>query len=74
MANQTKDNKDILRLISSNSHMGTKNLSHTMKPYVESKTSEGVHLINPKMTLDKIKLAARMIVTVENSEDIIVTN
>lgn len=72
MSNLSKDNKDILRLISSNTHIGTKNLSHQMKPYVESKTSEGVHLINPKLTLEKIKLAARVIVTVENPEDIIV--
>lgn len=72
MANLSKDNKDILRLLSSNSHIGTKNLSHQMKPYVESKTSEGIHLINPKLTLEKIKLAARVIVTIEKPEDIIV--
>ena len=72
MANLSKDNKDILRLISSNSHVGTKNLSHKMKPYVESKTNEGVHIINPKLTLEKVKLAARAIATIENPEDIIV--
>ena len=72
MANLSKDNQDILRLLSSNCHIGTKNLSHQMKPYVESKTSEGVHLINPQLTLEKIKLAARVIVTIEKPEDIIV--
>jgi small subunit ribosomal protein SAe len=45
-----------------------------MKPYVESKTKEGVHLINPISILEKIKLAARIIVTIENTEDIIVVS
>lgn len=44
-----------------------------MKPYVESKTNEGVHMINPKAILEKIKLAARVIVTVENPSDVIVS-
>jgi hypothetical protein len=43
-----------------------------MKPYVESKTNEGIHLINPKLILEKIKLAARVIVAVNNSEEVIV--
>lgn len=72
MASLSKDQKDLLRLLSSNCHIGTKNLSHKMKPYVESKTNEGVHLINPVETLEKIKLAARIIVTVDNPEDVIV--
>jgi small subunit ribosomal protein SAe len=72
MSQLSKDQKDILRLIASNCHIGTKNLSHKMKPYVESKTKEGVHMINPESILEKIKLAARIIVTVENPEDVIV--
>ena len=45
-----------------------------MKPYVESKTKDGVHLINPVSILEKIKLAARIIVTIENTEDVIVVS
>ena len=45
-----------------------------MKPYVESKTQEGLHLINPQAILDKIRLAARVIVTIDNPEDVIVRN
>ncbi len=45
-----------------------------MKPYVESKTKDGVHLINPVKILEKIKLAARIIVTIENTEDVIVVS
>jgi small subunit ribosomal protein SAe len=73
MANLTSEHKDILRLLSSNCHIGTKNLCHQMKPYVESKTNEGIHLINPKTILEKIKLAARVIVAVQNPEDVIVS-
>ncbi len=42
-----------------------------MKPYVESKSKDGVHLINPVETLEKIKLAARVIVTVDNADEVI---
>jgi len=45
-----------------------------MKPYVESKTAEGVHLINPVLILEKIKLAARVIVTIDNPEEVIVVS
>jgi small subunit ribosomal protein SAe len=45
-----------------------------MKPYVESKTQEGLHLINPQAILDKIRLAARVIVTIDNPEDVIVVS
>ena len=72
MSNLSPDQKDILRLQSSNCHIGTKNLNHYMKPYVESKTQEGLHLINPVLILEKIKLAAKVIVTIENPEDVIV--
>ena len=60
----TFSQKDILRLLASNCHIGTKNLCHQMKPYVESKTNEGIHLINPQTILEKIKLAARVIVSI----------
>jgi small subunit ribosomal protein SAe len=71
MASLSKDQKDYLRLISSNCHIGTKNLSHKMQPYVESKTKEGVHLINPVEILEKIKLAARIIVTIDHADEVI---
>ena len=42
-----------------------------MKPYVAGKDN-GAHLINVEETWQKIQLAARIIVTVENPEDVIV--
>jgi len=45
-----------------------------MEPYVSHKGKSGVHIINANMILDKIKLAARAIVTVENAADVIVVS
>ena len=43
-----------------------------MKKYVDHKTTDGVHIINVEEIYNKIKLAARVIVTVENSAEVIV--
>ena len=42
-----------------------------MKPYIFSRRNDGVHILNLGMTLEKIKLAARCIVTVTNPEDVV---
>ena len=68
------EENDILRLVSSQCHIGTQNLNELMKPYVSHRSKSGVQIINVKDTLAKIKLAARAIVTVENSEDVIVVS
>lgn len=43
-----------------------------MKRYVSHKSAAGVQIINLEDTWQKIKLAARIIVAVENPEDVIV--
>ncbi len=43
-----------------------------MKRYVDHKSNDGVHVINIEQTWQKIKLAARVIVSVERPEDVIV--
>ena len=43
-----------------------------MKRFVSHKNSGGVHILNLEDTWQKIKLAARIIVAVENPEDVIV--
>ena len=45
-----------------------------MKGYVSHTTKAGVQIIDVLQTLNKIKLAARAIVTVENPEDVIVVS
>lgn len=73
MASQLKrKEEDILRMLSCQVHLGTKNISHSMKRYTTGRNSEGIHIINLEDTWQKIKLAARIIVTVSNSADVIV--
>jgi small subunit ribosomal protein SAe len=68
----TRKQVDYLKLLASQAHLGTLNLNHDMKRYVDHKNSEGVHIINIEQTWQKIRLAARVIVTVENPQDVIV--
>jgi len=68
----TRKQVDYLKLLASQAHLGTLNLNSGMKRYVDHKNNEGVHIINIESTWQKIKLAARVIVTVEKPEDVIV--
>lgn len=55
-------------------HIGTKNVEHKMRPYTYKVTNEGIHLINLKKTYEKLLLAARIIVAIENPADILVVS
>jgi len=68
----SRKQEDILRLLASNAHIGTLNLTNDMKRYVDHKNNDGVHILNVEQTYQKIKLAARVIVAVEKAEDVIV--
>lgn len=68
----TRKQEDILRLLATQAHIGTPNLNSDMRRYVDHKTNDGIHIINVEEIYQKIKLAARVIVTVENPADIIV--
>jgi len=68
----TRKQEDYLKLLASNAHVGTLNLNHDMQRYVDHKDNNGVHIINIEHTWQKIKLAARVIVSVEKAEDVIV--
>lgn len=64
--------KDVDALLGCWAHLGTKNLNHDMRHYVHSRIKGGVHLINLAMTWEKLLLAARVIVAVENPADVCV--
>lgn len=53
-------------------HIGSKNLAHGMKPYVWQRKRDGVCIFNIARTWEKLVLAARILVTIENPEDILV--
>jgi small subunit ribosomal protein SAe len=63
---------DIAKMLACQVHIGTRNLDVSMEPYVWKRRSDGVHIINLGKTWEKLVLAARIIVTIENPQDICV--
>eukprot|EP01064_Diplonema_japonicum_P003202 TRINITY_DN1209_c0_g1_i2.p2 TRINITY_DN1209_c0_g1~~TRINITY_DN1209_c0_g1_i2.p2 ORF type:complete len:253 (+),score=86.53 TRINITY_DN1209_c0_g1_i2:53-811(+) len=66
------EENDIQKLLACKAQMGTKNLTASMERYVSARRKDGIHIINLHMTWEKLVLAARMIVTVENPADVVV--
>jgi len=63
---------DIQKMLASDVHIGTANLDTQMDKYVWKRRPDGVHIINLGKTWDKLQLAARIIVAIENPQDICV--
>lgn len=61
---------DVQMMLSASCHIGSKNCDMHMKPYVFKRRSDGVHLINIGKTWEKLMMAARAIVAIENPADI----
>lgn len=53
-------------------HLGTKNCDFQMERYVFKRRNDGIYIINLGKTWEKLQLAARVIVAIENPQDIIV--
>merc|ERR1712066_455292 len=66
--------KDLLRLLHSESHLGNTNYHRSMERFVNHVTPEGVPVFKVEETLNKIKLAARLIAGQSNLEDVIVVS
>merc|ERR1719213_1569544 len=64
--------EDIQKMLVCRTHLGTLNVDHRMLRYVFRRTQDGIHLINLGKTWEKIMVAARVIVAIENPEDIMV--
>lgn len=64
--------EDIKMLLAAKCHIGTKNMDSKMKTYVWQRSNDGIHLIHLAKTWEKIVLAARAIVAIENPNDICV--
>lgn len=63
---------DIEKMLACEVHKGTKNLEKKMSKYVHTRrASDGVHIINLRKTWEKLMLAARVIVAVENPADVV---
>lgn len=61
---------DMQKMLACHVHLGTKNCSNPMSKYVHSRTRDGVHIIDLHTTWEKIILAARIIVAIENPQDV----
>ncbi|KAF5743811.1 40S ribosomal protein SA-like [Tripterygium wilfordii] len=63
---------DIQLMLAAEVHLGTKNCDFQMDRYVFKRRNDGIYIINLGKTWEKLQLAARVIVAVENPQDIIV--
>ena len=62
--------EDVKMMLAAQVHVGSTNLDHRMGKYVYTRKDAGNHLINIKYTWEKLLLAARAIVAVENPKDV----
>lgn len=63
---------DIQMLLAASCHIGSKNCDKNMLKYIWKQRSDGVNIINIGRTWEKIQLAARVIVAIDNPEDIVI--
>lgn len=63
--------EDLRMMLAAQCHIGTKNCDANMERYVWKRRRDGVHLINLGKTWQKLCLAARIIVAIENPEDVV---
>jgi len=64
--------KDVERMLAAGIHLGSKNKDAQMEPYIWKKSKEQSNILHLGRTIEKIKLAARIIVSVENPADVMV--
>ncbi|KAG5942856.1 structural constituent of ribosome [Claviceps monticola] len=64
--------QDVEMLLAAQTHVGSKNLQVHMEPYLWKTRADGVNIINIGKTWEKIVLAARIIVAIDNPADICV--
>lgn len=66
--------EDIQLMLAAEVHLGAKNANVRMLPYIYKRRADGVNLINLSKTWEKLILAARIIATIENPEDVAVVS
>ncbi|RYR74463.1 hypothetical protein Ahy_A02g009192 [Arachis hypogaea] len=59
-------------MVAAEFHLETKNCDFQMERYVFKRRNDGIYIINLGKTWEKLQLAARIIVAIENPQDIIV--
>ncbi|KAM5148955.1 small ribosomal subunit protein uS2 [Mantella aurantiaca] len=64
--------EDVLKFLAAGTHLGGTNLDFQMEQYIYKRKSDGIYIINLKRTWEKLLLAARAIVAIENPADVCV--
>jgi len=64
--------KDIQMMLAAQCHVGAKNLNFQMERYVHKRREDGSYVFDLGKTWDKLQLAARIIVAIENPKDVVV--
>lgn len=70
MSGLTKRENDILRLLHSNCHIGSRNYTHSMERFIHNISKEGVPIFKIDETYEKIKLAARIIAGIQDLSEV----
>mmetsp|Transcript_22850 Transcript_22850/g.44426 ORF Transcript_22850/g.44426 Transcript_22850/m.44426 type:complete len:278 (-) Transcript_22850:60-893(-) len=70
----TSKEEDVQMMLVCKTHLGTVNCDYRMKRYVFRRTADGIHIIHLGKTWEKLMVAARIIVAIENPADIIVAS
>ena len=58
--------EDVLKFLAAGTHLGGTNLDFQMEQHVYKRKSDGIYIINLKRTWEKLLLAARAMVAIEN--------
>lgn len=64
--------QDVKKMLACQVHIGSKNIAPGMERYVWKRRSDGVYIIDLRKTWEKLVLAARVIVAIENPSDVCV--
>jgi len=70
----TTKEEDVQMMLVCKTHLGTRNCDYRMKRYVFRRTVDGIHIIHLGKCWEKLMVAARIMVAVENPADIIVAS
>jgi len=75
MAQLGPSEQDIKMMLAAKVHLGTRNVDSSMEKYVwKRRDADGLYIINLGKTWEKLQLAARIIVAIENPSDVVVVS
>jgi len=70
--NLSLQEEDAKKMLAAGTHIGGKNCDSNMERYVWKRRVDGVHVIHLAKSWEKIVLAARIIVAIENPQDVVI--